>query len=736
MWKNHARGLAVVSVLCFMWCPWWSADVFGDKLRQDTSLQWAPLTVGFYGSILRAGEQWDKFTGSKAYEKLTSLPIVQMAVGQVQAQMQEPDGPAGELMGFLQDPEHAELVKSAKDLLRHEIVILGDDRVGTMLYELNQINRTSTKTQLAALKGGADREDAEKAMIDAMIKSAGEIEVPNLFVGFKVSDEALAKRQIPLIEKMLRQAMEEESPDLARMLKSKEVNGTPFLQMSVSGEMIPWDKLSEDQDWSDEQVESLKKALSSREVNLSVGVHKGYVFALLGALRDPIRIFSSNKLLIDRPELKRLRDMDGKLFTSIAFVSDDFMQKASRPQDDIDQLVTIADALLPQAKLDEELETSLIADAKELAADLKRMIPKTGAVLSFEYQTDDGYEGYTQNWAENLHFDGSKVLDVLKHVGGDPIALFVGRAKRNQETKGMFAKWCGKGMHYAERFTSQADVDEDELALYESFKNALQPFGERFAKVGREYFGPAMADGQAALLIDSKIEPKKQWHPSMPDLADEPLGMLELAQVYGVADRQKLETAFAEYKVLTEEAIDKIKQVTQENQEALMEKLSGQGAMLPVMIQGLQLPTPDERTLDSGKLYYLGALAVTGIDPSIAPAWGWSDNVLVFANTPDTVSRVLETRPIKGPLAEMAAGKLAYATYLDFARLISVLKPWVRYGLTVAAQQQDNQMISMVAPQLEAVMDVLACLRQRTSVTFEDGSSLVTHYKQQVRDLP
>ncbi len=730
-----ARSLAVLLTLCLIACCLGVAEVRGDQLRQDTSLQWAPLTVGFYGSFLRVGEQWDRFTHSKAYEKLTALPIVQMAVGQLQAKMQDPDGPMQDLMNFMHDPDHAELVKLGQDLMRHEVVILGDDRVGTLIYELNQINRTSTRTQLATLKGGGDRQDAEKAMIDAIIKSAESIEVPNFFLGFKVSDEALAKRQIPLIEKLLRQAMEEESAELAGMLKSKEVNGSPYLQMSVNSEMIPWDKITEDNDWSDAQVESLQKALSNREIHLSVGVHKGYVFALLGALSDPIRIFSSSKLLIDRPELKRLRDMDGKPFTSIGFVSDDFMQKASRPQDDIDQLVVLADALVPQANLDEELEASLISDAKELASDLKGMIPKNGAVLSFEFETNDGYEGFTQNWAENLHFDGSKALDVLQHLGGDPIALFVGRAKPNAYAKGFVTKWCGKAMHYAEVFSSQAEVDDEDLALYESFKQALQPFGERFAQVGREYFGPAMADGQAALLIDSKIEPKKKWHPAMPEGADEPLGMLEVAQVYGVSDVEKLETAFAEYKSLTEEAIEKLKEVTQENQEALMDRLSGQGAMLPIMVQGLRLPTPDERDVESGKLYYLGALAATGVDPSIAPAWGWSDKVLVFANTPDAVSRVLDTKPIEGPLAEMAKGKLAMASQLNFAKLMSLMKPWVRYGLTVAAQRQDNQMISMVAPQVEAMMDIMSCLRQHTSVTFEDGNSLVTHFRQEIRDL-
>ena len=66
--------------------------------------------------------------------------------------------------------------------------------------------------------------------------------------------------------------------------------------------------------------------------------------------------------------------------------------------------------------------------------------------------------------------------------------------------------------------------------------------------------------------------------------SDEPLGMFEFAQVYGVADQGELETAFDEYKTIANEAIAKLQEVTQENQQALMERLEGQAQMLPFAI--------------------------------------------------------------------------------------------------------------------------------------------------------
>ena len=134
------------------------------------------------------------------------------------------------------------------------------------------------------------------------------------------------------------------------------------------------------------------------------------------------------------------------------------------------------------------------------------------------------------------------------------------------------------------------EPDEADLELYESFKSALAPFGERFAKATKEHLEPAMDDGQFAIVLDSKLEAKTQWHPMMP-ASDEPLGMFEFAQVYGVADQGELETAFEQYTAIANEAIAKLKEVTLENQQALMERLEGQAQMLPFAIAQLRLPS-------------------------------------------------------------------------------------------------------------------------------------------------
>jgi hypothetical protein len=656
-----------------------------------------------------------------------------MGMAQVMSQWEQDSGPGDEVRAFIEDPQNAGLVELAKQAFRDEFFLLGDKNVAEVLYLANNINRENQRAQFAMISGDGDPEAAKNAMIDAAIKAAEAMEVPNIVIGFRVQDQAKASAQVGRLAKLLREGMSDQ-PELANMLKERELEGSKFAQMSFKGDMIPWDQALESEDLSEEQVGRLKKAMYDRSVHVTFGVHDNYFLLIAGSINNPLKLFQTKNLLYDRPELKRLRDMDGKKFTSVGYASEDFMRKVSRPADDLDSFTELANAMIPQAELEEELQNDLQDDVRELAEDIKKMIPENGAVLSFEYEADGGYEGYTQNWTENLVLDGSKKLDILKHVGGSPLCVFAARMKKDSPMEGFCSKWFGKSMNYFERFAMREGPDEEDLELYESFKNALAPFGEQFAKATRDHFAPAMEDGQVAFILDSKLEAKTQWHPLM-EASDEPLGMFEFAQVYGVADEGQLEKAFEKYRAIANEAIDKLKEVTQENQQALMERLEGQAQMLPMAIAQLRLPTPQTGDTEAGKLFFLSTFQQVGLDAAVAPSIGWSKDVLVMANTPDAASRILAEKPIAGPLADQADRELAGASYVNVEGVLDMISPWVSYGLTVAAEQQDNEMISMVIPQVETLIDVMKCFRNHTSVTFVDGDSLVTFYRQQFSDL-
>ena len=65
----------------------------GELDKLDTSLKLIPADAAFYSSMLRNREQIDAFLHSNAWEKLKSMPSVQMGLAMFNAQAQQGGSP-------------------------------------------------------------------------------------------------------------------------------------------------------------------------------------------------------------------------------------------------------------------------------------------------------------------------------------------------------------------------------------------------------------------------------------------------------------------------------------------------------------------------------------------------------------------------------------------------------------------------------------------------------------------
>jgi len=59
----------------------------------------------------------------------------------------------------------------------------------------------------------------------------------------------------------------------------------------------------------------------------------------------------------------------------------------------------------------------------------KQPFPAVGAVMGFSFFADNGFEGYSYSWGGHPDLDSSKPLELLNHLGGNPIIGIVGRGK-------------------------------------------------------------------------------------------------------------------------------------------------------------------------------------------------------------------------------------------------------------------------------------------------------------------
>ena len=79
-----------------------------------------------------------------------------------------------------------------------------------------------------------------RAFVQALVKQIDLIKFPELVIGFKVKDQALAKEQLDHLESNLQMALAEQPP-LQNRLKRTTIDGHSYLTFKLDGSMIPWD---------------------------------------------------------------------------------------------------------------------------------------------------------------------------------------------------------------------------------------------------------------------------------------------------------------------------------------------------------------------------------------------------------------------------------------------------------------------------------------------------------------
>jgi hypothetical protein len=122
-----------------------------------------------------------------------------------------------------------------------------------------------------------------------------------------------------------------------------------------------------------------------------------------------------------------------------------------------------------------------------------------------------------------------------------------------------------------------------------------------------------------------------------------------------------------------------------------------------------------------------------GVDARMAPNAGVSTDVLALSLMPETTQQLLTVKPLQGPgpLANLDR-PLATAWHFDLQQLIEVAQPWIDYGLS---QMDDGGEMEEWVEQLKTVLELVACFRGASGVSYLEGDVLVTHSQSRFADL-
>lgn len=729
--SNHwARRLAFVVTVATSIASF-TAPVSAD-LKDETSLGFAPADTSFYVSGMLMREVYDKVMASNAIAKLKSVPAVQFGLAMAMQQWNNPQDP--QLAAFkemLSDPANQQLVELLKDAVSHEVFIYGDKNAATTVALLNEINTAATEGQMEALSAGdiLNMQNYQtRKIVEVLNKQGDNLKFPTILTGMKLSDTQRALDQLQRLEALV-QGMLQQQPALQPRFSREQIGGGEFLTLKLDGSLVPWPMILQNAEGVDQQVmQQLVEKLTPLELVVSIGVNKGYLLISLGADNAHLGQLGQGSLLIDREELTPVRAAAGKPITEIAYVSGEFIASVATVERQMDQLVAMVKQFAPMfLSATPELQEELIADVQRFAAYVKENVPQPGAYAAYNYLTPEGYESYSYNYASESALDASQNLSILNHVGGNPIAFYAARGKSDPTQLDDFGVFFSRLGYYGEQIAMQ-QLRPDQVDQYQKAKAEFLPLLTRFGQVTRDTMVPAFADGQSALVLDAKLK-SKAWHVMMPPPQEE-LPMLEMGVVMGVSDADKVKQGFSEYFEIAQEALDKLHELSTGDLRDVF----------PNPVPPIKLAKPATEDVEGGTVYYYALPAESGLDRNIAPNAGLSDTILASSLLPRFTARMLADTPLEGqgPLANVDR-PLAAAFQLNFAELLTAIRPWVDYGLTlsmsVSTTQPGMDPMGNIPQQVHDVMEVLSCFRGVSGVTYQEGNAMVTHAQWRFEDL-
>ena len=133
-----------------------------------------------------------------------------------------------------------------------------------------------------------------------------------------------------------------------------------------------------------------------------------------------------------------------KRICSVGYLSKKLNGHFSQTKAGIDNLLQTVKSLLPSLPVPDKLREEIAKDAgrggrgpQDAHSRGRRLVVDR---LSHRQRR---WKSYDYDWSEHPELDSSKPLDLLKHVGGNPIAVLVGRSKVSPDGYDLLVKWIG-----------------------------------------------------------------------------------------------------------------------------------------------------------------------------------------------------------------------------------------------------------------------------------------------------
>lgn len=740
-----------------------------------------PADAAFFSASLRLREQYDRIVGSKAYAALRSLPGVQRALAFWQEQREMPGSPVSMFLTFLELPENEQAAELLADMVASDTFVYGTESWVNVARLIRVVQRAQqTASLLQGATGGGFLEEIEEfemikendaeaaiqrqhiiparrqveldlemplgqgqraAIVRELAANPDLITVPDVVWGFKTTKKDIATFQIKRLE-VLAKMLVDVNPALTGALVRRTIPGGEIVTLTLDGNLLPWDDFlaelgrGEEGDNSPFMADAKKVIDRARKLDLviAIGLVGDRLILSLGDSADHLKRLvtttGKGKSLLDTAAFEPLLDHAAKPLTSISFMSQPLVAALAASASDLDPLLENLGAAAEAGGFSEQAA----ADARALLERAKRaygdLLPMPGAWAAFSFLAEQGYEGYVWDWSENQPVAGRQRLDLLDHVGGHPLAAVVGRlayAPGTAATLGNLLRdgWTLLATHGRQR------MDEDDRKEFDRFAEQIVPLGNSLLDTIGSKLVASLADGQIGLVLDGQATTRK-LHPDLPQAA-EPLPIIEPAILLPLADRKLFVDGLNDVFEILDEVVVRLRKLDPDSIPA-----------------GYEIPAPVKQKLEQGTVWAF-PLDKSGLDPQIQPAIVVGDDLAAFTLVPGQAARLLAKQPLT-TAQQLAAfdQPAAGAAAVEWSRLVDAIEPWLvyltRYGSVMQREGDVDPSLELTAgtetpevsealEHVEVVLDVARCLRAAAATTVTKDGALVTHWRNEIRDL-
>ena len=262
----------------------------GKIERLDTSLRLVPAGAAFYQSTLHCGEQVQAVAKSRAWQKLVNLPVVQMGLNLYRMQAADPDSYAGKIQNALDNSQVQRGLAMLGDMFSHEVFVYGDagfvDDVSLVQQVIGAARYQPMFAQLAAgPHAHPDSQLSARLMFATLLKKSDLLKIPNLIVGFKLTDTKRAADMLVQLE-MLGSIVCDSNPKSRGHWKRTPIGKYEYLVLSLDGSMVPWEQVPVDDlrrfETRPGDVDRLIARLKKLTLSISLGLRNDYLLLAIG----------------------------------------------------------------------------------------------------------------------------------------------------------------------------------------------------------------------------------------------------------------------------------------------------------------------------------------------------------------------------------------------------------------------------------------------------------------------